>query len=123
MSRNPPDGLIVLFLGRSRLKESVLANLDSTFDFSDLNDWIPHLGTEFEHIPPVVQTRTHLHDPVVHHLGNVDPTCLSDTRPQVIGDAVSVKVLLKVDRYAFEEDILPNVVRQHPQNRTSLGIR
>jgi len=50
--RNAPDGLVILFFGRSRLKESVLANVDSTLDFGDLNDWVAHLGPKFEHIPP-----------------------------------------------------------------------
>jgi hypothetical protein len=51
MSTNVPDGLIILFFSRPRLKESVLANVDSTFGFSDLNDWIAYLGPRFEHVP------------------------------------------------------------------------
>jgi len=52
VSRNAPDGLVVLFFGRSRLKESVLANVDPALDFSDLDDWVSHLGPKFEYIPP-----------------------------------------------------------------------
>jgi len=44
--RDAPNGLVILFLGRPRLKESVLANVDSTLDFSDLNDWVAHLGAK-----------------------------------------------------------------------------
>ena len=51
MSRNVPNGLIILLLGGTGLKESVLANVDSSFDFSDLNDWIAHLRVRLVYIP------------------------------------------------------------------------
>ena len=48
---NVPNGLIILLLSRSRFKEPILANVDSTLGLGNPNDWITHLGVRLAFVP------------------------------------------------------------------------